>query len=375
VAGLIFALIFAASAPSFVVGDLKEYGDWVVGCDNNRNCHAASLPVEKGPHEPVGDGKLTIAIKRSGNPNGPVSVSFAAAGAGPIDEMQAVDVKMRATRWIAVEGSKLDIHLKSDTSIYNLDAEATTKLITSIRGKSTLSLLDQCGEPIATVSLHGLDKVLEYMDDRQYLTDTTAALARTGKKRVDNFTVPPMVPYRRINVSPKPDLPPATLTEAQLAKVRLLDPCQRYGSGEATEAPSYHRLDRLNTLMILPTSCGGYNPDRMLYILDDEGTAQSALFWPYPGNAMTEEPDLPDAWWDDTTRVLTTFGRGRVLADCGESKKYVWHEGRFRLVHDERIYPCRGSTDYITTYNLKVFIDDSVKPVRAGRKPEIQIWR
>jgi Protein of unknown function (DUF1176) len=370
VAGLIFALIFAVSAPSFVVGDLKEYGDWVVGCDNNRNCHAASLPVETGPHEPVGDGKLTIAVKRSGNPHGPVSVSFAAAGAGPVDEMQAVDVQMRATRWIAVDGSKLDIRLKSDTSIYKLDAEASTKLIALIRGKSTLSLLDQRGKPIATVSLGGLAKVLEYMDERQYLTGTTAALGRPGKKKVDIFTVPPMVPYRRINVSPKPDLPPVTLGDAQLAKLRLLDPCLPYGSGEAKEAPSYHRLDRLNTLMILTTSCGGYNPYRLLYILEDEGTAQPALFWPYPGNAMNEEPDLPDASWDDTTRVLTTFGRGRVLADCGESKKYAWHEGRFRLVHDERMYPCRGSTDYITTYNLKVFIDESVKPVRADRKPE-----
>lgn len=367
---MIFELLFAASALSFVVGDLKEYGDWVVGCDNGRNCHAASLPIEEGPEEPFGDGKLTIAIQRSGNPNGTVSVRFAAAGAGPFDEMQAIDVQMRGTRWIAVEERKLDIRLEADTSIYDLDTEVSAKLINAMRGKNTLSLLDQREEPIATVSLRGLDEVLDYMDDRQYLTGTTAALARPGKKEVDVFTVPPMVPYRRISVSPKPDLPPVKLGDAQLAKLRADDPCLAYGPGGTPDAPSYHRLDRLNTLMILPTSCGGYNPYRMLYILDDQGTARPASFWPYPGNAMKEEPDLPDVGWDEKTRLLSSFGRGRVLADCGESKKYAWHEGRFRLVHDERMYPCRGSTDYITTYHLKVFINDSVKPVRADRGPK-----
>jgi|GEM_PF-5044893 len=358
---MIAALILATTAPQFFVGDLKVYGDWVVACDNGRDCHATSLPIEEGPEEPLGDGNITIAIKRSGNPYEPVSVSFAAAGAGPVEEMQFLDNQMRTTRWIAVDRRKLDIRLKTGTIVYDLDAKASAKLIAAMRGKSTVSLLDQRGQPFATVSLRGLAQVFEHIDQQQYLSGTISALAGRGKKPVNSFTVPLMVPRLRIRVAPKPDLPSVTLADERLAQLRTLDPCLNSSGDVTPDAPTYHRLDALNTLMILPTRCGGYNPYRMLYIVDNKGRAQTAQFWPYPGNEMKEYPDLPDVGWDEKARLLNSFGRGRVIADCGESQDYAWYEGRFKLVSDKRMYPCRGSTDYVTTYRIEVDIDDSAK--------------
>jgi Protein of unknown function (DUF1176) len=355
-------MILVAATSNFVVGDVRTFGDWAVGCDNGRDCHATSLPIEEGTDEPLSDGNVTMAIKRSGDPHGPISVSFTATGAGPIDEIQQIDAAMKKARWIAVDDRRIDIRLKTSNDIYALDPKASAKLIVAMRGNSTVSLLDNRGEPIATVSLRGLDKVLEYIDERQFLTDTVAALARRGKKPVNASTVPAMIPRETISISPKSDVPPVQFNADQLAKLRALDPCLPYSNNETVQEPSYGRLDSLNTLMILPTSCGGYNPYKMLFVIDEQGGTTPARFWPYPGNDMKEAPQLPDVWWDEKERLLNSFGRGRVLADCGEIQDYAWYKGKFLLVQDQSMSLCRGSTDYITTYRVNVVVGDNSAP-------------
>lgn len=373
---IISAALLLASTQSWAVGKLKQFDDWAVGCDNRRDCHAASLPAVEGLEEPLGDGDLTISIRRGGNPYEAALLGFTAANALPHDDMTAIDRQMEITRRIAVGSKKLNIRLAKNAGIYYLDARASAKVIAAMRNANTVSLLNRHGQSFATVSLRGVNQVLEYIDERQYLTGTVAALFRRGKRPVNAFTVPPMAPRERITVAGKPDMEPSTVDDMQLARLRAADPCLEYSMDETPGAPSYYRLDVGNTLMILPTVCGGYNPYSMLFIVDENGAAQPAGFWPYPGNDMKEEPDLPDTWWDEKTRLLNSFGRGRVLSDCGESQDYAWYEGRFKLVHFSSMSPCRGSTDYITTYRVEVVIDNDVKPapatsrLRDFREPE-----
>ena len=372
---MIFAVILTAITPSFVVGDLKQFDDWVVGCDNARDCHATSLPIDEGSLEPLGDGNLTLSIKRSGNPTDPPSVELTAAGARALDEMGAIDGLMQTARGIAVDGQKLDILLGKDSDIYELDSRTSEKVIAAMRGKSSVSLLDPNGQSFATASLRGFDAVLRYIDQRQYLTDTVAALSRTGTKPVNALTVPLLLPRRQVRVAPKPEMPPSSIDHTQLAQLRPLDPCLKYSKDAIQEDPIYYRLDMLNTLMILPTSCGGYNPYRMLYIVDNQRKAQPARFWPYPGNEIKDDSELSDVSWSEEERILSSFGRGRGVADCGESQNYVWHDGRFLLVQDKRMYPCRGSTDYITTYKVDVVLDTNVQPTPARPQPATHITK
>jgi hypothetical protein len=373
---IISAALLFASTQGWAVRELKQFGDWVVGCDNGRDCHAASLPADEGLEEPLGDGDLTMSIRRSGNAYEAALLGFTAANALPLDYMTAMDRQMEITRRIAVGDKKLNIRLVKNAGIYGLDAHNSAKVIAAMRNADTVSLLDMRGKSFATISLRGVNQVLQYIDERQYLTGTVAALFRRGKRPVNAFTVPPMAPRQRITVAGKPDMQPSTVDEMQLAQLRATDPCLQYSKDEPPGAPSYYRLDVGNTLMILPTVCGGYNPYSMLFIVDENGAAQRARFWPYPGNDMKEGPDLPDTWWDEKTRLLNSFGRGRVLSDCGESQDYAWYEGRFKLVHFSSMSPCRGSTDYITTYRVEVVIDNDVKPApatsrsRGFREPE-----
>lgn len=350
-----------AAAASLVAGDFLVIGDWAVGCDNNRECHAASLPVEGDTDEPIGDGNLTISIRRSGNPGGMISVSFSAASAGSVDVSQQVDDAMRLPGLIAIDGRKFGHRMHKQETGYGFDGNAALMLIAAMRGKREVSLADIRGQPVAAASLRGLDKALAHFDARQFLTGTVAALEQPGNKPVNAQNVPPLIRRQRITVAGKLGKPPATVDDDQLSQLRATDPCLENSPEAEPGSPGYYRLDSDNTLMILPTTCGGYNPFSMLFVVGEDRRAVSAHFWEYPGAGKADEPQLPDVGWDEESRLLNSFGRGRVLADCGQIQDFAWYQGKFKLVHDAVMSPCRGSTDYITIYRIEVIVDGRPK--------------
>lgn len=132
---MIAALLFAAAPPSFVVGDLKVIGDWAVRCDNERSFQAASLPIEEGPEEPLGDGDLTFPIKRSGNPYGPASDSIGGEEVLLFREIRAASSTMPTIRRILIDNRTLYIRLNPDPNGDQLDAASSAKLIAAMRGK------------------------------------------------------------------------------------------------------------------------------------------------------------------------------------------------------------------------------------------------
>jgi hypothetical protein len=105
--------------------------------------HATSLPIEEGPEEPLGDGRLTIAVKRGGNIYSPVTVIFDGEGAGQFYEKPAGHSNIRITHRIAVDNRRIEVRLRPDTRNIELDAESSAKLIAVMRGKYKLSLLDR----------------------------------------------------------------------------------------------------------------------------------------------------------------------------------------------------------------------------------------
>ncbi len=71
---------------------------------------------------------------------------------------------------------------------------------------------------------------------------------------------------------------------------------------------------------------------------------------------MSEEGGniLDNADWEPGTRRLSEFAKARGLGDCGAHSDYAWDGARFRLVRQESMGECRGSTDYITTWRAQV---------------------
>ena len=345
----ILLFTMSVSAP-FAVGDLREFGDWVVGCDNNRACHATSLPEERpdaSSEGPIGDGNLSVSIKTKPEPGSAPVIQLALVG-------EADPRAAERIAGIAIDDTSLDIPISGSNGQVLLDAMASQLIVDAARTASKIALVDDQGQDIAAASLRGWRAAASYIDAEQYRTDTRDALAAPGTRQWDYSIVPPMPPRPVIVVDPSPPQSPFTLPDDDLGALHAMDPCQEYTQGSSKEKPQFFRLDATHTLLILPTSCGGYNPLRMPFIIDASGHARAAEFWPYPGNKMESPPDLADLGWNENERRLVSFARGRGLADCGETSEYVWVGGKFKLVHFASIYPCRGSYDYITTYRLEV---------------------
>jgi len=342
-------IVTSASAP-FIVGNLQEFGDWVVGCDNNRVCHATSLPEEhpdENNQEPIGDGTLSVSIKTMPAPGSAPVVQMALVGA--VDPGAAVRIA-----GVAIDDRDLGIPVSGSNGSVNFDAIASQLILDAARVAVKIALIDEQGQDIGSASLRGWSAAASYIDATQYRTGTDSSLVAPGGRRWDYSIVPPMPPRPIIVMEPASQRPPVILPDDDLEALRATDPCLESAHGSAMDAPEFYRLDGDHTLLILPTSCGGYNPLRMPFVIDEDGDARPAEFWPYPGNNMEDPPDLPDLGWSERERRLFSFGRGRGLADCGEVSEFVWIGGKFRLIHFASIYPCRGSFDYITTYRLEV---------------------
>lgn len=341
----IFALALATGEPE--VGDLRLDQDWIVGCDNLRFCHAVSLPVAADDDDsPLGDGNMIVSIKRGGG-----------AADAPLIQLAVIEdipgVAMSDIRGVLVDTGDTLLDLSSKNGVYDLNADASWRVLKAVKGHNEIALVDSKRKPLASASLKGLIAALAYMDERQYRRDTVSALAYPGRKPADYMTIPPMTPSRQVKIAAPPQTAPTLLEPSQISELRANDPCLEYSPDAKVDEPEYYRVDDRTTLLILPTSCGGYNPYRQLYVIGNDGATTKPKVSLRTGTEHVDDTDLPDVGWDSKRQRLVSFGRGRVLADCGEIQEFAWSEGRFTLTHFSSMTPCRGSRDYITTYRLE----------------------
>jgi Protein of unknown function (DUF1176) len=348
---LLYLFLVASAAQGSVDEEpLQLYKDWVVGCDNMRSCHAVSLVAEDIGERPVGDDGLEISFKRDGSPKS----SFRIGLSTRYDEIKPLE---NSSIGVLIDGGRPIMRLRARNGLLEVPPERAVKLLTAMRRGHVLSLVDDEGNYIAGASLRGFVAALSYVDTKQYRVGTTSALARPGSKPADAFSIPPMPPPAVIRVAGKPNAPPNILTEKALQPLRAQDTCLKYSEDALPGKPEYHRLDANHTLLILPTVCGGYNPASMIFVVDNQGDVKRAqVLLDHGEKDIGDDGMLTDVTWDEKARLLSSFGRGRGLADCGLIERFAWSEGRFRLTHSSSMSPCRGSYDYITTYRLDVVI-------------------
>jgi Protein of unknown function (DUF1176) len=332
-------------------GSLNTYNDWMVGCDNTRSCHAMSVPAEGS--DPDGS-NLVIDIKRGGAPQDGASVVLRTNF--PTD-------KGSYTRYVYFDNQKapdkVSLTLQFTNGVARLRGKAAEQAIAAMREQQTIRLVDSNGDDLLSgaTSLFGLKAALRNMDEQQYRTGTVSALVAAGRKPANVKSIPPISPLPALRVAGKSAKPVTTLAPPGLTGLRKFDPCQNYSEASITKAilPHY-RLDAANSLLILPTTCGGYNPAMMIFVIDEKGAAQIAPFAPFSpfGGSIQDEGTLPDPVWDENARVLTAHGKAHSIGDCGQIQKFAWDGQRFVTIFVSGMPECRGSFDYITTYRRDV---------------------
>jgi hypothetical protein len=62
-----------------------------------------------------------------------------------------------------------------------------------------------------------------------------------------------------------------------------------------------------------------------------------------------------NAGYDPKTRILSAYGKGRGVGDCGNSSAWVWTGGAFALSQATVMPVCRGyGPDWPTVFQAKV---------------------
>ncbi len=335
-----FAVLAAVSTLSLYTGPEPEktalYRDWITGCDNVRNCAAVAL----APVGDVGADHLEVMIEQPlGHQLEPVVTIKVPPGSVKL----ALTIDAAPVVLPPREGERLVFR-----------GPLARPLVQALRGGNVAVLRDAAsGKQLARASLAGLTAALLWIDAQQGKTGTPRALVRTGNRRfVDDL------PGYSVTLTrpPRGDRPPTQPDAGQLAKLNAAETCVSASKNPA-EPPRLIRLDRDNSMLIVPRRCGSgaYNAEASIMIVDGFGEMKPATFdydigvtGDGPGNVVV------NVGWNESARVLESHILHRALGDCGKVDRFIWNGKQFRL-SEQRVMPeCRGSFERIAVWKVDV---------------------
>lgn len=323
---LALVLTAPAAAETPRPGTLRTFGDWIVGCDNGRACHAVALVPETDDR----DHYLLLVLTRGGGGTDRARLSV------------PLDPKPAGLPVLLVDG-------RFAARVASTDVTLDRALAAALANGATVALGDGRTPPVASASLKGLAAAMLWMDERQGRIGTVGALRRPGT-RPDATVVAPTLPL--VTIPPRGSAPPRTLSVAA-ATAAIGKDAAECDYAVTRVVPKAYRLDAGHTLVLVDHPCGNgaYNLYTSVFVLDAAGRRRRAAF---DMPVSMGETDLVTGGWDAKARRLSSYARGRGIGDCGIQQSYAWDGARFRLVEQTEMNECRGSTDYIPTWRARV---------------------
>jgi len=329
---MLIAALLAAAAPQ--PGELRNFGDWAVGCDNVRACQAVALLPAGGWED-----SLSVTLQRDAGPGGELIAQI--AGEDGRGGHLTADGRRLAVRLIAAGGGLI---------VHPGDMAA---LIDAFRNARSLQLIGETGLPVGTVSLDGVSAALLYMDERQGRLGTVTALVRRGEEPASAVPVTELLPEIRLTPEAE-DAGQHSFDEDRIAALRRQAGCE-IGEVGGPDEQEMIAIETGKTLILLACGTGAYNVSHIPFI----AAAGSERIVPAPFDAGRDLDErgqavLVNAQWDSNRRLLTQFSHGRGLGDCGTKSAWAWDGTRFRLVREERMEECRGARTFIPTWRARV---------------------
>ncbi|WP_423381928.1 DUF1176 domain-containing protein [Burkholderia sp. LMG 32019] len=330
------ALAQEPSTPSY-----DTYKSWLVACDNGLTCEAKGLANG-------GETGADLRFIRAAGPNGTLTVRLSVATDTSInlDDLRVDDAPLRLddSAWRA----------KLDNGIATLSTTrpaAVAAFVSRLRNGTKL----QFGEDAsAYVPLDGMVAALLRVDDRQGRIGGTTALIRKGPAPASQVTpAPPLpvVPERKI-ASQLSDQEEERLI-ARAKRIRDASSCEENASQYLHETA--YALDKSKALVFLPCIMGAYQGSSDVFIAPRIGGGKpEPVKLPIPEGGFSD-PSLTEPYFDPATGTLSTFGKGRGLADCGYQASWIWDGHAFRMSAESQQKTCGGvqGGDWPTLYRSR----------------------
>jgi hypothetical protein len=321
---MVAGLTMSATAPAQTVRPIyREIGDWLLACDNVRDCVArqALAPESRAAED---DPDAGMDIVRKAGPAGTLTVRVTTG--------RRLDPAS-----IAVPGrpavSVLPWRRSADGEDASLSAEPARRFVRTIADAPVLRL------GATRLSLKGLAAVLLAMDEAQGRLGNVTALMRPGSRPASATpaaALPPLVP---VGAAAPPLAKPKELAAAVRrlnARTLATHDCDME-PGVADEA---YPLTPSDAIVLL--GCGRFayqtsvlafrtardRPQQAVVLKLPEPRAAAGMAT--PGGASTMD-EYVEGSYDPVTRVFAEYSKGRGLADCGSSTEWTFDGRAFRL--------------------------------------------
>jgi hypothetical protein len=279
-------------------------------------------------------------------------------GAAPDDGgtvmLQNIDAEPVA---LLADGEPLPVRLEATVDGHRVVAEDQAALVATLLRARTLEARGADGTTVGRISLSGSSAAMLYIDEQQRRIGTTTAWVRTGRDGPETIPAAPPLPVVTLSPGPGGEAPIAP-SEPRIEALRREAGC----TIEEVGGPDHHDAVAIapgRTLLLLACGSGAYNVTAIPYIVERAagGTVSIRLAefdsqWGL-GDPELRRPTLINAAWDAERRRLREYAKGRGLGDCGTRSEYGWDGARFRLVRREEMEECRGSLQYIPTWNAE----------------------
>lgn len=303
--------LLAAAAPLPGVPVYREFGRWLVACDNTRAC------VTRGFDETT---RAELDLTRAAG-DAPATLAFSAESPVVADTIR-IDGKpfaFKAPAWSTQGGAPGTSNPAAVAAFIAVAREAHTV---------TLDASPAADDQPRTVPLDGFSAALLLVDAVQGRPGTpTALIAPRGS--ADPPAGPPLPTAPRW-VNP-PTLTPLETRRFRLQAEHLRSPS--FDTCDVKDPPEIYPLDAAHALAIRPCYLAAYQSSSVVAVLSRTGGPVMPVTLALPGlpHDASDGPDMVDPSFDPASGVLSSTSKGRGLADCGSEESWVWNNGGFRI--------------------------------------------
>ncbi len=322
----LFALLLAIGTAA--ASPYKDIRDTAVYCSNGLKCDL-SLMAKGTPR-----GLYSVALSRKSGPDTKIALVIRATSA----LVTSSDVVFLVDGEEALRMPVAEFDLYPDNYEYTAkEPDAGRKLFALIKDASSLSVAFNTDGPSTTgFSLSGVAGAGLYMDEVQGRLDARDALVRVGGKDTPPSPVRDISAFEDLPAVLRPDFEGEDGACAFFDKNRF-----KFGTGFAVSLPDDVEL------YVLPCTDGGaYNQPYALYQISSGALSEVSL------PTMTDEgpstiSGATNVDWDQPTKTLTAFDKGRGIGDCGAFDKWKLRdapgEASFALLESRAKDECDGT--------------------------------
>ena len=320
------SVALAAGPPAKSAGQLFQFKDWEVACDNTRRCQAAGYLTEVGGLEGVDFEPVALLLTREAGPQAAVEIKLYAP---------AADNPKRAStaKWQVLADST---PLPAVTAEQAWTAAATQTLVSMLPKLQNLRF--SRGKDERYVSLSGANAALLKMDDVQGRVGTRGALMRKGDK-----------PESAVLASlPAPDIHPVPWLAARKTDTALLAPiltavkkrdCWDDVPVDKDATPEIVRLSDTRVMVTRLCWQAAYQSGRAAWVANSAPPYNpQPVQFPAVDGKDVESPTGLELLADGTA---VSAAKGRGMGDCWETFTWAWTGQRFELMQSFATAMCR----------------------------------